>query len=377
MPFFQAIPFFRLLRIARKNGGIQGKGWIHLFPWLVKTLFLEPLRWVELLVYSRRIRKEVINEAPVFILGHYRSGTTYLQRLFMQDDRFGYTSLFQTVLPEIMLITENFLTPFLDKISRVLRLRNHFHRIPLQWKCFPGEEDVGMTALLRPTGSQWGLLFPERMNYYQDQFILFEGDPGFKKAWKADYLYYLKKLSVKNGSRPLVLKNPPNTARIKILLQLFPKARFIHIMRNPLEVITSTRNLRQVIHEHYQLGKDSWWQNGEAVLEQYTAIMKQYLAQKDLIPPGQLVEISYEQFVKAPVESLCMIYRELKLPEFSYCEEKMHEFVLQQRGYKVLHHETAYSSEWYLKLQEFTRYWKNLFPEKDLLLNGKDHTRTG
>src|SRR3954453_13214648 len=111
MPFLQAIPFFRLIHLIRKNGGVYRKGWIHLMPWLLKTLLIEPLRWVELIVFSRRIRKETIHEAPVFILGHYRSGTTYLQRLFMQDNRFGHTSLFQTVLPEIMLTTENFLTP--------------------------------------------------------------------------------------------------------------------------------------------------------------------------------------------------------------------------------------------------------------------------
>ena len=36
---------------------------------------------------------------PLFILGHWRSGTTFLHNIFAQDKHFGYTTTYQTVFP--------------------------------------------------------------------------------------------------------------------------------------------------------------------------------------------------------------------------------------------------------------------------------------
>ena len=32
----------------------------------------------------------------------------------------------------------------------------------------------------------------------------------------------------------IVLKSPAHTARVRVLLELFPKARFVHIIRDPV-----------------------------------------------------------------------------------------------------------------------------------------------
>src|SRR5687767_1971521 len=104
------LPFIELCRIIVKNGGLSGKGLLHLPPWLIKTIVLEPLRWFEILKYNKEISQHGITEPPIFILGYYRSGTTYLQRMFTHDISLGYTSIFQTVLPEVMLGAEKSLT---------------------------------------------------------------------------------------------------------------------------------------------------------------------------------------------------------------------------------------------------------------------------
>jgi hypothetical protein len=36
---------------------------------------------------------------PLFVLGHWRSGTTHLHNLLCLDERAGYTTTFQTVFP--------------------------------------------------------------------------------------------------------------------------------------------------------------------------------------------------------------------------------------------------------------------------------------
>ena len=331
-------PFSRFLKIISQNGGLSARGILHSIPWLTKTILLEPIRWIEQAKYRNAIADQQLAKDPVFILGHYRSGTTFLQRMFIQDKRFGYTSIFQTVLPEIMLTTEKALTPFLDKFCRTFRIRNPFHRIIMEWKEFPGEEDVGMTALLRYTGSQWGQLFPRSYEQYFDDYVLLQ-QPDQVENWKEDYLYFLKKVSLQNKDKALVLKNPPNTARIKVLLELFPNAKFIHISRNPFEVFSSTRRLLMVIDRHYRVGQKSKKSMEELILYSYAAIMDQYLTQKHLIPEQNLVEIAYEDFIQDPVNAMRLIYERLGLFEFNSCEPAMIEFANQQKEYKKLNHQ--------------------------------------
>ena len=45
-------------------------------------------------------------DAPLFILGTWRSGTTYLHNLFAQDDRFAYANNYQVSFPRTFLTME-------------------------------------------------------------------------------------------------------------------------------------------------------------------------------------------------------------------------------------------------------------------------------
>src|SRR5262245_52485199 len=50
--------------------------------------------------------KDVVIQPPLFILGHWRSGTTYLHQLLAQDRRFSFPNLYQTSFPHTFLSTE-------------------------------------------------------------------------------------------------------------------------------------------------------------------------------------------------------------------------------------------------------------------------------
>jgi hypothetical protein len=49
----------------------------------------------ERLRYGRAVRRTELVADPVFILGHWRSGTTYLQKLLSLDSRHAYPTLLQ------------------------------------------------------------------------------------------------------------------------------------------------------------------------------------------------------------------------------------------------------------------------------------------
>ena len=54
-----------------------------------------PLRMVERLLHSRAIARERLRSPPVFIVGHWRSGTTHLHALMAADDQFGFVPSYQ------------------------------------------------------------------------------------------------------------------------------------------------------------------------------------------------------------------------------------------------------------------------------------------
>ena len=68
---------------------------------------------------------------------------------------------------------------------------------------------------------------------------------------------FLKGVSLLAGGRPLVLKSPGHSLRVAALRQILPGARFIHIVRDPTAVYSSTIRLWQVMTGAYPSGRRS------------------------------------------------------------------------------------------------------------------------
>jgi len=353
------LPIYTFSKIAYNNGGISLKGIKNLPPWLIKTILFEPLRWIELARYNKKISQHKITKHPVFILGFYRSGTSYLHQLLAKDDRLGYHSNFQMVLPEIMLSSEKILAPVFEFICRTFKIQDSVHRVPLSFR-FPGEEDATMTTSVNPRGAQWGYFFPKMMNQQFQKYVLFENILASElEVWKQEFVFLLKKISLANHDKQLVLKSPPNTARIKILLSLFPKAKFIFIHRNPYEVYLSNKKFWKVTQSIYAVGGTGSVDVNSIILDTYSKMMHRYLLEKDLISEGQLVEIPYEDIIQKPLESMQKIYETIHLDDFGYCENKLKSFVEQQKSfvrlkYEIPAHERKVVTE---KFEPFIRYW--------------------
>jgi hypothetical protein len=353
------LPIYTFLKIVFENGGVTPRRIKNLPPWLIKTILFEPWRWIELAMYNKKIGQHRITKHPLFILGFYRSGTSYLHQLFAKDDRLGYHSNFQMVLPEIMLSSEKILLPVFEFICRSFNLKDSVHRVPLSFR-FPGEEDAAMTTSVNPRGAQWGYFFPNMMNQQFQKYVLFENIAESEfELWKQEYVFLLNKISLANPNKQIVLKSPPNTARIKILLSLFPNAKFIFIHRNPYEVYVSNKRFWKVTQNVYALGRTKLGNVNSIILETYSKMMHRYLLEKDLVPDGQLFEIPYEDLIQKPLESMRKIYQTIHLDDFDYCENKMKSFVERQKSFVRLEHEIPADERIAVteKFEPFIRYW--------------------
>jgi len=347
------------MKIVFENGGISPKKIKNLPSWLIKTILFEPLRWIELAIYNKKISRHRLTKDPVFILGFYRSGTSYLHQLMSLDDRIGYHSNFQMVLPEIMLTCEKILAPVFEFICLTFRLKDSVHRVPLSFR-FPGEEDATMTTSGNPRGVQWGYFFPKKMNEIFEKYVLFENIPASEfEGWKQDFIFLLNKISLANHSKQLVLKSPPNTARIKLLLSIFPNAKFIFIHRNPYDVYVSNQQFWKVTQKIFALGGATTEEINSIILDTYSKMMHRYLLEKDLIPNGQLIEIRYDDFIEQPLEGMRKIYEEIELDNFNYCENKMKSFIDGQKSFVRLKHEIPKVEKEAVsrKFEPFIRHW--------------------
>jgi hypothetical protein len=68
--------------------------------------------------------------------------------------------------------------------------------------------------------------------------------------------------------------------------------------------------------------------------------MQRFLADKSLIPKGNLVEIKYEDLDKEPLEQLRKIYETLSLPGFAEAEPAFRAYLDSIAGYQKLSHKT-------------------------------------
>ncbi len=359
------LPFFTFLKTAFRNGGFSFRGLKNTPQWFLKIVLLEPLRWIELLRYNRKIRQHKLEKDPIFILGFYRSGTSFMHQFLTQDHRLGYHTNFQMIFPEIMLTSEKTLSPFLDFLCRTFNIRDEVHRIQLSFR-YPGEEDATMTTATNPRGAQWGYFFPRMMMAQFRKYVLFQDVAESEiEGWKADYQFLLKKISLGNQGRQLILKSPPNTARVKKLLSMYPKAKFIMVHRNPYDVYVSNQRFWEVTNKVYAVGSTKSVDNNQIILDTYAQTMERYLAEKTLIPEGQLIEVPYQELMEAPIENMRKIYETLGLEDFARIEREMESYIEGQRSYKRLKHQLPENEEKTVseRFAPFIKHWGYDLPE--------------
>ena len=147
-------------------------------------------------------------------------------------------------------------------------------------------------------------------------------------------LWFLKCLTVRTPRR-IVLKSPPHTFRIKLLLEMFPKARFIHIVRNPLVIYPSTINLWKRLYRNDGLQVPSYDGLDEHVFATFTRMYEAFERDRGLIPAGQFCEVRYEDLVVRPLDEMRRVYEELHLGEFEKVRPPMDAYFAKKADYQT------------------------------------------
>jgi omega-hydroxy-beta-dihydromenaquinone-9 sulfotransferase len=330
-------PLFTLLIILIQYRGIHWRQTGALIPWIVKGILLEPLRLVEafyVLIFASG-EKTI---APVFILGYYRSGTTWLQQVMATDPDFKTPTIFKTILPELFCVFEPFLKPVASVVTKLLKSENAYHRLPFSWD-FPGEEDVAINTLSYLCDFNRIFQYPSQGRKILQQHFK---DPGsaLVKNWKSAHLYYTSKLMLRNRGKRLLLKSPPNTGRIALLKKIYPDAKFVYIKRNPSECIVSNKRLWE-INRPFSFEKYKEEEVEDLLIAMYKVFEENYEDQKKILDANDLVEINYSDFITAPEETIQRIYRQLNLNDSAEKKVARQKLIEERKTYSRLVHKES------------------------------------
>lgn len=302
----------------------------------IKFGFFEPFRLLERLLYRKKFAAVKITRDPVFILGYYRSGTTHLQEVMLQDEQFGYMNFYQCYFSAAFNLTEKLFKRTFQWImgSPIIDYHHPAHNIPFDFD-MPGEEDVCMVASAFRFASNWGQLYPARFRKLFGETVFFENcRPEVKDVFRREMLDLIKRLTLAWKGRQLVLKSPPQTARIDFLLEMFPNAKFIFIRRNPFLVFKSNRKLWKTFKIH-QLQDFSDEQADEEIFWSFDKILDAYEKQKKNLKSDQLVEVSYEEFMENPMGHMETIYSSLGLSGFESAAPRFRDYLSRKHGQNI------------------------------------------
>lgn len=333
-------------------------------------------------LYGKRVENTEINQRPVFILGHPRTGTTLLHSLLALDsEQFSYCSTFCAGFPSCFLWFES-----IGKIlfKGVIDDTRPMDNVKLDFD-LPQEDELATNNMSAGTSPYMPLFFmqqePEFRPFYafdddgahgnndqndnsrNDELLEPSAIAEARKVWTDSFLRLLRKLTVRDenqrGStendrhRRLILKSPVHTARIKLLSQLFPDAQFIYIHRNPYDVFRSAAHMADTTYWYTYLNTPSNEEITEFILRQYEILYDRYeqgrkRIQEDSICDDdddttkrrtqQLIEISYDDISQRPIDTAQKIYGELGWDWTPQYQKRLESELGEHRSYEKNRH---------------------------------------
>ena len=289
------------------------------------------------LVYGRAVANQDLNDEPVFVLGHPRTGTTHLHNLLSKDERFAFATTFSVGFPSSFLC----LRAVAPAIGLLMDSTRPMDNMSLAWDT-PQEDELAMNQMSSGTSPYAPLLFPRKEKSFRPfyRFLLARTssgedsdleledadaepcDPKDFERWRRAFILFLKKTQYAAGGahKRLLLKSPVHTARVRLIKSLFPKATFVFIHRHPLEVFRSAAHMADAYYWQCYLQRPRALDVQEFILHQGALLHRAYREDvaameaekgRDLKKQKRLAEVRFAELDADPVGTLRATYAAL------------------------------------------------------------------
>ena len=304
--------------------------------------------------YQRLLANKPLEHDPLFILGHWRSGTTFVHNIFAQDEHFAHTTTYQTVFPHLMMFGQPFFKFMMNIFIPNRRPTDGMELTP----DLPQEEEFGLTNMT-PYSYYDFWFFPKGMLDFCDRYLTFEkSTPEEKRSYQEAFMKIVKISIWNTGGTQYLSKNPPHTGHVKALVEMFPNAKFIYLIRNPYTVFESTRSFFTQTIAPLKLQDISDDEIEMNAILAYPRLYKAYQEQKQFIPEGNLYEVKFEDFERDAYATTKDIYAKLQLPGWEESEEAIRTYIESKKGYKKNKYEYKTRT-----IQLVNKYWSQAFKD--------------
>ena len=259
---------------------------------------------------------------PLFLVGHWRSGTTLLHELLALDESFAAPSTYACFNPHHFLLAR-YRAPSLKRLARPTGDM-------IVSPSSPQEEEFALLCM--------GAISPYEAFVFPSALYQFEAlcDPDlFERAqqqkWNDAMTWILKATAYLSGAdKRLLVKSPANSFRIPRLGALFPGAMFIRLVREPCAVFASTLRLWQGMWERYALTAPLAQEVLiERILETRLALEGKLKSSLRNLPADRLATVCYEEMVADPCGTIERLYERLSLGDPSSLLPKVSAYMTQ------------------------------------------------
>ncbi|MGC9779949.1 MAG: sulfotransferase [Candidatus Heimdallarchaeota archaeon] len=328
------INIFRLL--WQNKFYVHPKYWLRFWYAIALSWVTTPLRVIEILRFQRRIKKTKVEIDPLFIIGHYRTGTTYLMTLLAHDKNMGYVSNLEGYAPHFFLAFHKFTKNLIDMSLPEQRPMDNV----VMGSDEPTEEEYSIGAMSK-YGFYNGFIFPWKFKLYSRYNSFRTCKEKDVERWKKTYQYFVKKMTYKYKGKRIFLKNPTTTYRIEHILKMYPNAKFIHLYRDPYGMYASSVKFFREVFAIYalQTWKDEDLQQG--ILDNVKEMYEVFNETRSLIPKENIIDIKYEDFIKDPMPFMESLYKDLKIDGYENIKDDFVAYFKSQATYKPNVHEIS------------------------------------
>ncbi len=283
---------------------------------------------------------------PVFIVGHARSGTTLMHRLMAADgERFSYFLYWEMFFPSL---TQKKLLRLLGLLDRTL-LNSYFYKRLKAWdkRTFDPMREIHNTGLWVPEEDNFVMTYAFASGYwilqapYMQHLDMFRVDnfaPKKRRRWLNYYKECVRRqLYLSGGNKTHLSKNPVFCGWVESLIETFPDAKVVVMMRNPFECMPSLLKLVKIQWHRGGWPESSYRESLRILAEQsydcYRLPQAALAAHPEV--PGLIVD--YRELVAQPDLSVKAIYQELGLAVSPQYERVLAEEASRARSHSSSH----------------------------------------
>lgn len=320
--------------LAENRFAIHGTRWAMAAILTGLSVSNSVLGRVQRLLYGRRIANTQLAAPPLFVLGHWRSGTTLLHELLACDPRHAFPTTYECFAPHHALLT----APLMHVLRFLLPKRRLQDDMALGLER-PQEDEFALANL--GVGSPYrAFAFPNHASRDADWLELDDLPAAERARWERTLSRFLATVTCR-APRRLVLKSPTHTARLTTLARLFPDARFVYMVRDPFAVFASTVKLLKVLQRTQGLQRPTYAGLEEQVFRTFERLHAAVERGRDIVPTEQFCVVRYEDLIVDPLGEMERVYEHLELGPFEVAEPGIRAYLDSTRDYRTNRYELS------------------------------------